>query len=33
MTLLEIAGAVEAGAGGYYVRCLGDDELLTDEPS
>lgn len=33
MTLLEIAGAVEAGAGGYYVRCLGDDELFTDEPS
>lgn len=33
MTLLEIAGAVEAGAGGYYVRCLGDDELFTDEQS
>lgn len=28
MTLLEIAGAVEAGAGGYYVRCSEDDDLL-----
>lgn len=28
MTLLEIAGAVEAGAGGYYIRCSEDDDLL-----
>lgn len=28
MTLLEIAGAVEAGAGGYYVRTSDDDGLF-----
>ena len=32
MTMLEIAGAVEAGAGGYYVRTSDDDGLL-DLPS
>lgn len=28
MTMLEIAGAVEAGAGGYYIRTSDDDDLL-----
>ncbi len=28
MTLLEIAGAVEAGAGGYFVRCSDEDTLI-----
>jgi len=28
MTLLEISGAVEAGAGGYYIRCSWDDDLI-----
>lgn len=34
MTLLEIAGAVEAGAGGYYIRCRGDaDDLIEGSES
>ena len=28
MTLLEITGAVEAGAGGYFIRCSEDDDLI-----
>ncbi len=28
MTMLEIAGAVEAGAGGYYIRTSDDDDLV-----
>ena len=33
MTMLEIAGAVEAGAGGYYVRTSDDDGLLEGAAS
>lgn len=32
MTMLEIAGAVEAGAGGYFIRTSEDDDLL-EKPS
>ena len=31
LTLLEISGAVEAGAGGYFVRCGTDDISFEDE--
>jgi len=31
MTLLEIAGAVEAGAGGYYIRCDSPDDGFVSE--
>ena len=31
MTLLEIAGAVEAGAGGYYIRCANEFDDLLEE--
>ena len=31
LTMLEISGAVEAGAGGYFMRCGSDDITLSDE--
>jgi len=31
LTLLEISGAVEAGSGGYFVRCGSDDISFEDE--
>ncbi len=33
MTMLEIAGAVEAGAGGYFIRTSEDDDLLDVPPA
>lgn len=30
LTMLEISGAVEAGAGGYFMRCGADDAPITD---
>ena len=30
LTMLEISGAVEAGAGGYYVRC-GTEEMMFED--
>lgn len=32
MTLLEISGAVEAGAGGYFIKCSSDDDLIDTIP-
>ncbi|MBR0303947.1 MAG: hypothetical protein IJQ80_08860, partial [Clostridia bacterium] len=31
LTMLEISGAVEAGAGGYFLRTSADDMTFEDE--
>lgn len=33
LTLLEIAGAIEAGAGGYFIRCASDSDDLLEMTS